>query len=171
VKNLLILIPDIGLFVFVLVGILLVPLGLPGTWVIAAAAFIYSIFFDFKPPGDDWVIVLILITLAVLGELLELWVGVMGGKKMNVSTGAIIASILGGLIGAFVGVPVFLIGSLLGLLLGVFLGAFLYEWITTRKLRVAFGSALAVFFSRIVATFVKTSIALGMGIYLGFKVF
>src|SRR5262249_4050689 len=135
------------------------------------AALLYSLFLDFSPPGGDlWVIVFLAI-LAVLGEILEFFVSVVGGKKLDVSTGAIISSVVGGLIGAVIGVPVFLIGSLLGLLLGAFLGAFIYELIMTKQIGLALKSALAVFFSRMVASFIKTCIAVGMGIYLGFKIF
>ena len=102
--------------------------------------------------------------------MIEFLVGTLGGKKFEVSTGAIVASFIGGLIGAIIGVPVFLIGSLLGLLLGVFLGALVYEWIVTRNLGIALKSAIAVFFSRLVASFMKTCIAIAMGVYLGFKI-
>ena len=98
-------------------------------------------------------------------------VSILGGKALQVSTGALIASIAGGILGAMIGLPVFLIGSFLGLLLGAFLGAFAYECLVTRKFGIAFNAALAVFFSRMVAIFVKTSIAIGMGVYIGFKLF
>lgn len=170
-KIFLLLIPKTILFLLILIGIIFVLFGLPGTWIIAAGAFLYSIFFDFKPGSSDFWVVFILVIAAILGELLEFAVSILGGKKMNVSTGAIIASIAGGIIGAIVGVPVFLIGSFLGLLLGTFLGAFVYELIMTQKLEIALQSASGVFFSRVIATFMKTSVAIGMGIYIGFKLF
>ncbi|MFO1518452.1 MAG: DUF456 domain-containing protein [bacterium] len=170
-KTVLIFLPKIGVVLFALAGIVLVPLGFPGTWVIAGTALLYSFFFDFNPSGSDVWVVLFLLFLAVLGEVLEYLVSVLGGKQLDVSTGAIVASIVGGLIGAFVGVPVFLIGSLLGLFLGVFLGALAYELIVTKNLLSALRSAIAVFFSRLVASFVKTCLAVGMGIYLCFKIF
>lgn len=159
------------MLLFTLAGIVLVPLGLPGTWVIVASAILYSLFFDFFPNRSDAWVIISLIILAILGEVLEFLVGTVGGKKLDVSTGAIIASVVGGLVGAIVGVPVFLVGSLLGLLLGAFLGALFYEWFVTRDFKLALGSAIAVFFSRMVASFVKTCIAIGMGVYLGFKIF
>ena len=152
-------------------GIVLVPLGLPGVWIIVGSAFLYSLFFDFVPAGGDGWVIAILVALAIFAEVLEFLVGVLGGKKLDVSTGAIICSVVGGLIGAIVGVPVFLIGSLLGLLLGAFLGALIYELIATKEVGPALKAALAVFFSRMVASFLKTCIALGMGIYLVFKLF
>jgi len=153
------------------VGIILVPLGLPGAWLIFSSAVLYSLFYNFNPGKTDFWTLLILFLIAAFGELLELLVSVWGGKKLHVSNGALIASIVGGLVGAVIGVPVFLIGSLLGLLLGVFLGALIYEFLVEKDFAKALKAALAVFFSRLVASFMKTSLALGMFIYLCFRLF
>ncbi len=153
------------------VGIILVPLGLPGTWLIFSSAALYSLFYNFNPGKTDFWTLLILLFIAAFGELLEFLVSVWGGKKLQVSNGALIASIVGGLIGAVIGVPVFLIGSLLGLLLGVFLGALIYEFLVEKDFVKALRAALAVFFSRLVASFMKTSLALGMFVYLCFRLF
>lgn len=164
--------PKIGVCLAMLAGILLVPLGLPGVWLIVGASLLYSYFYDYNPGASDvWPNVL-LILMGLLAEFLEFLVGSVGGKMVTeVSTGAIVSSIIGGLIGAFVGVPVFLIGSFLGLLLGAFLGAFAYEFLVKKDFSVALKSAVAVFLSRMVASFLKTCIALGMSIYLSFKLF
>jgi uncharacterized protein YqgC (DUF456 family) len=161
----------IVLVLLILAGIVLVPLGLPGTWIIVGGAVLYSFFYNFSPTSSDLWVIAILIILAVIGEVLEFLVGTLGGKKLEVSTGAIVASFVGGILGAIIGVPVFLIGSLLGLLLGVFLGALIYELIVTKDMGLALRAAIAVFFSRLVASFMKTCIAVVMGIYLGFKIF
>ncbi len=152
-------------------GIILVPLGLPGAWLIFSSAALYSLFYNFTPGKTDFWTLLILLLIASLGEILEFLVSVWGGKKLKVSNGALIASIIGGLIGAVVGVPVFLIGSLLGLLLGVFLGALVYEFLVEKDFSKALKAALAVFFSRLVASFMKTCLALGMFVYLCFRLF
>ncbi len=170
-KIFLLLIPKTVLFLLILIGIIFVLFGLPGTWMIVAGAFLYSLFFDFNSGGSNFWVVFILIILALLGEALEFLVSVIGGKTLQVSTGAIIASIAGGLIGAMIGIPIFLIGSFLGLLLGAFIGAFIYEWAITQKFGVALRSAVAIFFSRMMAIFVKTCLAIGMGAYIGFKIF
>lgn len=110
--------------------------------------------------------------MAILAEILEFFVGTWGGKMLiEVSTGAIVSSIIGGLLGAFIGVPIFLIGSFLGLLLGAFLGALIYEWIHLKSFSVAMKAATAVFFSRMVASFLKTCIAVAMASYLSYKLF
>jgi len=163
--------PKILLIAVILAGVVIVPLGLPGTWLIVGAAFLYSLFLDFTPGSSDVWVIVILIVLALIGEILEFLVGTLGGKKLDVSTGAIIASFVGGILGAIIGVPVFLIGALLGLLLGVFLGALIYELVVTKNVGIALKAAVAVFFSRLVASFMKTCIAVGMGVYLVFKLF
>lgn len=164
--------PKLAVCFATLTGIILVPLGLPGVWLIVAASLTYSYYYDFVPGSSDYWVNAMLFILALLAEILEFLVGNLGGKLMTeISTGAIISSIVGGLIGAIVGVPVFLIGSFLGLLLGAFLGALIYEFIVARDFAIALKSATAVFFSRMVASFLKTCIALGMATYLSYKLF
>lgn len=169
-KNLLQFTPKFFLLLGSFVGIALVPLSLPGTWIIWILAFIYSLLWNFSHAVSDFRVLAFLLLLALFGEGLEFLVSFWGGKKLQVSNGALWSSIVGGFIGAFIGVPVFLIGSLLGLLLGTFLGAFLYEYFQTKVLSSALLSALAVFFSRLVASFMKTSLAVIMWIYLYYKV-
>ncbi len=164
--------PKIFVCVSTLLGIILVPLGLPGLWLIVATSLTYSYFYDFGPGSSDYWVNAILFLLALLAEVLEFLVGTFGSKAMvEVSTGAIISSIVGALIGAMIGVPVFLIGAFLGLLLGAFLGAFIYEWIVQKDFSVAVTTAVAVFLSRMVASFLKTCIALVMATYLSWKLF
>lgn len=154
-----------------LTGLVLVPLGFPGTWLIVLSALVYSLASDFNSHSSDWVVVLIAGGLALMGELLEFGIGVVGSKKLNVSNGAILASIVGGILGAVIGVPVFLLGPLIGLLIGVFAGALAYEWYVQKDVRLALKSALGAFFSRVTALFVKTVLALGMVVYLLVKTF
>lgn len=129
------------------------------------AAFLYLLVRDFNS-SPDWQVVAVTLALALLGELIEFVTGVVGAKKQKVPTGAIIASMIGGIIGALVGVPVFLIGSFLGLLLGAYLGAFLYSYFRSPAMRIAFQHANNVLVSRMIATFFKTAIAVGIVIYL-----
>ncbi len=161
------------LFIFCLllvIGVTLVPLGLPGTWLIVLDAFLYSLVRDYKNT-DDWKVVLVALLLALAGEGIEFATGVFGAKNQKIPTGAIVASIVGGIIGAIVGVPVFLIGAVLGLLLGTFLGALIYGLITHPHLKEAIRFAIVTLFSRVVSIFAKTTVALVMVAYLLFKVF
>lgn len=163
---------SIGFILFVLVllvSLVLVPLGLPGSWLIVAASFVFSLVSDFQAGRSDFWVLFIVIMLALLGEALEFGIGMFGAKKLNVSNGAIVSSIIGGIVGALIGVPIFLVGALFGLFIGVFAGAFVYEMITTKNPRASFQAAIATFFSRISAMFVKTFVTLTMVIYVLMK--
>ena len=159
-------------FLCIVLGVLMVPLGLPGTWLIVVGAALYSIFFSFDG-GDSsaWAVNFILIGIAVFGEIVEFFVGTLGSKPLKVSNGAIVCAFIGGIVGAIIGVPVFLIGSLLGVFLGAFLGAFIWELATLGSVGRALTNALAVLATKVVATFLKTTLAIGMGVYLVFKLF
>lgn len=156
----------------ILVGIFLVPLSLPGTWLIAIVSILYSFFYKFDGGATSaWWVVGWLLGLAAFGEVMEFVVGTFGSKAVKVSNGAIIAAFIGGIIGLIVGVPVFLVGSLIGLFVGAFLAALIYEWIVEHSFLKALRVAAAVLATRMVASVLKTTLAVGMGIFLLFKIF
>ncbi|HEX5038130.1 MAG TPA: DUF456 domain-containing protein [bacterium] len=161
---------DVLLCLLVVGGIVMVLFTLPGTWVIVAAALLYSLVRDFQV-SSDLIVIAWLVVLALIGEAIEFATGTLGPKKVEVPTGAIVCSIIGGIVGAIIGVPVFLIGAVLGLLLGTFLGALIYTLIKDGRVKVAFKHAFAVLTSRVISIFAKTAIAVGMAIYLLIKVF
>ncbi len=163
---------SIGLILYIIVllgGLIIVPLGFPGTWLMVIASFVFSLLGDFQSGRSDFWVLFLVVLMAVIGEVIEYMVGIMGSKKFQVTGGAIVCSIIGGLIGAFIGIPVVVIGSLLGLLVGTFLGAWLYEIILNRDIKKSFQMALAVFFSRVMALFVKTTIAFAMVVFILIK--
>ncbi len=164
-----------GLIVFYLVliaGLVIIPLGFPGTWVMVVATLAYLLFGDLNPGGSEWFVLVVVALMAGLGELIELGTRIVGSKVARVSNGAIVAAIVGGLIGVIVGVPIFLIGSLLGLLFGVFLGAFFYSLVFEKNsIAGALWVALATTTSQVVALFFKTCIGLAIIIYLTIIIF
>jgi len=164
----------IGHIVYVLlllIGLLLVPLGLPGTWLMVVVAFVYSMLTDFQTGQNDIWVLVVIVALAILAELFEFGIGVIGSKKLKVSNKAIISSLIGGFIGAILGFPIILIGSLIGLLIGVFVGAFIYEIFEQKNFIKALTTSMACFFSRVTAMFVKTAIAFAIVVYLLMKTF
>lgn len=164
----------IGLVIYILgllAGLALVPLSLPGIWVIFGSATLYSLFVDFQSGTSDFWALSTLLCMGLLAEGLEFAITFWGGKKYNVSTGAIIASMVGSVIGAIIGFPIVMIGSLIGLLLGVFAGAFVYDLVIQKDPRQALQTAIGAFFSRITALFLKTILALFMVIYILMKTF
>ena len=141
-------------------GLVLIPLGLPGLWVILLAIIGYGWYTDFNPYGL-WFL-LAEIGLAFLGEVLESWIGFRFARRYGGSRRAGWGALIGGIIGAIVGVPVLLIGSIIGGFLGAFLGATLFEytnqWRAGGSVRAGWGAVLG----RAVAAALKIAVGVVM---------
>ncbi len=111
-------------------------LSLPGNWVFLGLA---ALFWYFAPQegerGLTGTTIVILLGLAVLGEVLEFAAGAVGAAKQGASRRSVwlslIGAIAGSVAGAIVGLPIPLVGSLLAALVGgaggAFVGAYLGE--------------------------------------------
>lgn len=113
------------LAIVLLLGLLIIPLGLPGTWVMVIAAFAYN----YLVPGDPVGTVTVLGTtaLALVAEFFEFTLSARYTKKYGGSRRAGWGAILGGIVGAIMGVPVPIVGSVIGAFIGSFVGAWLFE--------------------------------------------
>lgn len=157
------------LILFCLAGLVLIPLGMPGTFVILAGAGIYNLL--------RWSMVVslpilaLLLALAVAGEILEYILGIKLSQKRGTSGPAVIGAIVGGIAGTFAGVPVPVIGPVIGLFAGVFLGAFLIEFLLKKELSLAFRSAIGAFYGRLGAVFAKTVAGAAMIVILFLSIF
>src|SRR6266550_3325499 len=87
------------------VGLCLIPLGLPGLWVMVAGILAYGWLTDFRTVGV-WVIVIVL-GVALLGEIIENWLGFRFAKRYGGSTRSGWGALLGGLVGSFIGAALF----------------------------------------------------------------
>ncbi|HEU5304727.1 MAG TPA: DUF456 domain-containing protein [Gemmatimonadales bacterium] len=121
-----------------LIGLVLIPFGLPGLWVILLGILGYGWLTDFQTMGV-WFLGL-MIGLAILGEVIEAWLGFGFAKRYGGSNRAGWGALVGGLVGAIVGVPVPVIGSVIGGFVGAFVGAALFEY---TRIRHAEGSVKA----------------------------
>ena len=109
-----------------LVGLALVALGLPGLWVMVLAVCAYGGLTDFK--GIGAVTILVVVALAIVGEVIEAWLGFRLARRYGASKRAGWGALIGGLVGAVVGVPVPVIGSVIGAFIGSFAGAMIFEY-------------------------------------------
>jgi uncharacterized protein YqgC (DUF456 family) len=107
-------------------SLFLVPLGLPGLWVMVAAALVYNWFVP--AAAISGLAIGIAFALAVVAEILEWTLSSKYTTKYGGSTRAGWGAILGGLVGAVMGVPVPVIGSVIGAFVGAFAGAFVMEY-------------------------------------------
>lgn len=116
--------------IFILAAILIlslfiIPIGLPGTWVMLAAGVGYSILV----PNSIGMFALIGTTIvAVVAEIFEFTLAGKYARKYGGSRRAGWGAIIGGTVGAIVGVPVPLIGPIIGAFAGSFIGALVAEF-------------------------------------------
>jgi uncharacterized protein len=115
----------------ILAGLLLIPFGLPGLWVMLLGVVAYGWMTDFR--SLTAVGIATVFGLALLGEVVEAWLGFRFARRYGGSRRAGWGALLGGLLGAIVGVPVPLIGSVIGGFLGAFAGAALFEYSRARQ--------------------------------------
>jgi uncharacterized protein YqgC (DUF456 family) len=116
-------------------GLLLVPLGLPGLWVMLGAIIAYGWLTDFRSLSVTSIA--IVLALALIGEIIESWLGFRFAKRYGGSSRSGWGALIGGIVGAIIGVPIPVIGSVIGAFLGSFVGAALFEYSASRQLDVA----------------------------------
>ena len=147
------------LAVFALLGLaclLLLVLGLPGTWVLLAIAFGIELVDGFLLPGDavvtfGWDLLALCGGLALVGEGIEALAGVAGTRYGGGTRRGMVGAFIGGIVGAIflTGLlPIPVLGTLFGAMFGAFLGAFIGEATgpeargRAHNLRAAFGAAV-----------------------------
>src|SRR2546428_4739012 len=111
------------------VGLRLVPLGVPGLWVMVLGVIGYGWLMGFQSVGVATIAVVV--GLAFLAELVEWWLGFGLARRYGGSRRAGWGALVGGLVGAAIGVPVPLIGSVIAGFVGSFAGATLLEYTTS----------------------------------------
>lgn len=152
------------ILIVVLVGaMMLIPLGLPGTWVMVGAALVYDIAVQ---GGIGTVTVAGTAVLALIGELLEFSLAARYTRRYGGSRRAGWGAILGGLVGAFVGVPVPVIGPVIGAFLGAFLGALAAEWTVRGDHRAATRVATGALLGRVAAAAMKVALGMVMAVWI-----
>jgi uncharacterized protein YqgC (DUF456 family) len=141
-------------------GLLLVPFGLPGLWVLLLAILGYGWLTDFRTLSAG--LMALAVALPLVGELVESWVGFRFARRYGGSRRAGWGALLGGLVGAIVGVPVPLIGSVIGGFVGAFAGAALFEYTRERRSGTAAKAGWGAVLGRAAAVGVK----MGLGVVM-----
>jgi hypothetical protein len=143
---------------------LLTVVGMPGNWLMVAAAALYAwLVPDDASTAIGWGVVVAIAVLAVLGELLEALAGVFGAAKAGGSKRgaamALLGSMAGGLVGMVVGLPIPLIGPLVTAVLfasiGALLGAMVGERWKGRELGESWQVGRGAFWGRMLGTLAK----------------
>lgn len=144
------------LIALLVVGLVLVPLGLPGLWLMVLATIGYGAVTDYAGVGVRTI--LAVLGLAGVAEAIEWWVGFKFAARYGGSRRAGWGALIGGFAGAMAGVPLPVIGSVIGSFIGSFLGAAFFEY--TAAPANAFRTGYGALLGRLWAT--ATKIALGL---------
>jgi uncharacterized protein YqgC (DUF456 family) len=131
----------IGLLValfFALLGLgclVLVVVGLPGTWILIALAVAVELLDRHYLEGADpetygWWAIGACVALALVGEALEAGAGAAGTRAGGGSRRGMVGAMIGGIVGAIAFtplIPIPVVGTLIGALVGTFAGAVIAE--------------------------------------------
>jgi uncharacterized protein YqgC (DUF456 family) len=145
-----------------LIGLVLVPLGLPGLWVMVAGILGYGWLTGFRSVGVGTIA--LVLGLAMAGEVLEAWVGFRSTRRYGGSRRSGWGALLGGLVGAVLGVPVPVVGSVVGAFVGSFAGAVLFELSATRRMDAAVSAGWGAVIGRALAAAFKIGLGLVIGV-------
>jgi hypothetical protein len=155
------------LLIILAVSWVLTLLGMPGNWLMVAAAIGYVLLVPAESPvAMGWATVVALLVLASIGELLEFLAGALGVAKAGGSRRgavfALVGSMAGGIVGLFVGVPIPVVGPVLGAVLlagvGAFAGAVVGEQWKGRGLDESLKIGEAAFWGRLLGTVAKSAV-------------
>ena len=151
-------------------GIVIIPFGIPGTFIILGNALVYGWLTDFVEVS--WSFLGVLLLIAVIAEVIEFFLGAATAGKYGASKTGMFGAIVGGFLGAIFGTTIVpLIGTLIGAFVGAFAGAALFEYAESKDfdkaLRVGFGA----FLGSLGGKLMKIAAAVAMVVMVGFRVF
>ena len=147
--------------------------GLPGNWMIIVLGLAW---FFLAPVGYSfsWIVLVLLVLLALVGEAIEFGASVFGTKKLGGSTrGAtlsVIGSVIGGIAGATIGIPFpipfvgMLVGSILLAATGAFIGASIGEKWVGKPIKETVQIGGAAFAGRLLGTLAKLVLGAAMAL-------
>lgn len=156
--------PQILLLLACLAALLLVPLGLPGLWVMVGIGFVYNWLVGTEAIG--WLTLAGAAALALVGEVIETLLGARFTRRYGGSRRAAWGAVLGGIAGAIVGVPVPVVGSMIGAFAGAFVGALVAEYTVGRAAGAATRVATGALLGRAAAVAVKVGIGCAIAAWL-----
>ena len=151
------------LTVVLVLSLVMIPLGLPGLWIMIASAFVYRLL---VPDSIGLLTIVAIVLIGVVAEVFEFTLAGRYARKYGGSRRASWGAIIGGTIGAIIGVPVPIVGPIVGGLLGAFAGALAGEMSRGAEAgdstRVAWGAMVG----RAVAAAMKTGVGVLVAVWI-----
>ncbi len=146
------------LILALLAGLIMVPFGLPGLWVMVLAILVFGAATGFNLIGVATIAVAVV--LAAAAEGMEAWLGFRFAKRYGGSNRAGWGAMIGGLVGAVVGTPVPFIGNIVGAFVGAFIGAVVLEYLSNPDVRTSLGAGWGALLGRAAGAAVKVTTGL-----------
>lgn len=143
-------------------GLVVVPFGLPGLWLMVLGVIGYGWLTAFQTVTGT--VIGIVLGLALLGEIAEWWLGFRLAQRYGGSRRAGWGALIGGAVGALVGVPLPVIGSVIGAFLGAFAGAAIFEYTREMNAGTAARAGWGALVGRVVVAAAKTSLGLAIAV-------
>lgn len=156
------ILPAVLLVVCCVVGLVLVLLGLPGLWVMVLGVIGYGWLTGFHTVGVATIA--IVVGLALMGEVVEWWLGFWCAERYGGSRRAGWGALVGGIVGAVIGVPVPVIGSVIGAFVGSFIGAAAFEYTRQLSAGVALRAGWGAVLGRAAAAALKVALGLAIAV-------
>jgi uncharacterized protein YqgC (DUF456 family) len=147
-----------------LLSLIMIPFGMPGTLVMFAAALCYKLLVP--NGGIGWPSGVVVGILMAIAEGLEWTLAARFAKKYGGSRRAGWGAVIGGMIGAFMGVPIPIVGSIIGAFAGAFVGALVFELSRGSGGGTATKVAWGALIGRVAAAAIKVAIGLVMAVWL-----
>lgn len=159
----------VGLDLAMLACLFLIPLGIPGNFILLGLALLAAWLGGFAAIG--WVALLVMLGAVLLAELVEALLGAAMARRYGASWWGVLGALLGGFAGAIIGTAILpLLGSLVGAFLGAALGAALLEALKLRRMdEDALRAGWGAFLGRVLASMFKISVGMGIVAYVVFR--
>ncbi|MFQ5823334.1 MAG: DUF456 domain-containing protein [bacterium] len=150
-------------------GIVIIPFGIPGTFIIVGNTLIYGWLTNFAEV--TWKFIGILFLISVLAEVVEFFMGAAAAAKYGASKPGMFGAIVGGFFGAIWLTPMFpLIGTILGAFIGAFSGATLFEYFGSKDMQKSLRAGFGAFLGSVGGKLTKIAAAVAMVVMVGFKI-
>ena len=154
------------LFAAMIIGIVSIPFGFPGTIIILASVFVYALETHFAA-GIGVTLFVVLCVLTLIAETADNWLSAVGAKHYGASTASVWLSFIGGIGGAIlIGAPISVVLGPLGPIAGGFIGAFAvvvaHELYLRKNLIEALRAGWGTFLGRMAGMVLKVVISVAM---------
>lgn len=155
----------VGLDAVLLAGLILIPLGLSGNFVILGVGLAAALLTGFTTV--TWIGLVVMGAFVAVGEILEALLGSVMARKYGASKYGMIGAFAGGLIGAVAGTPVLpVIGTVIGSFLGTAVGALAGELLRGARSDEGTRAGVGALVGRVLASAIKLAIGVGMVVYI-----